>query len=117
MQFREKEEVFRLRGFRRPSTTSTKTLQQFLASWNFTDFIPKICKKIPFSPWFAKEIENREQNHIEFKWKEPKQLAIDELTNKLLSAPILGYADFSLSFELHELGGVLCQKQDGQYEL
>ena len=53
-----------------------------------------------------------------FEWKESQQKAFDILKDKLINAPILAYADYSLPFVLHTdasitgLGAVLYQHQD-----
>ncbi len=55
-----------------------------------------------------------------FVWGEDQEKAFHHLIECLTSAPVLGYADYSLPFELHidasldGLGAVLCQNQDGQ---
>jgi transposase InsO family protein len=57
-------------------------------------------------------------NH--FKWDDVHQRAFDTLIDLCCSAPVLAYADFTSSFELHTdasgigLGAVLYQNQDGK---
>ena len=57
---------------------------------------------------------------VPFLWDKDCQNAFDQLKDKMTSAPILAYADFSLPFELHidaslsGLGAVLYQTQCGQ---
>jgi transposase InsO family protein len=54
-----------------------------------------------------------------WKWAEEQQSAFDKIRDLLTSAPILGYADYGLPFELHTdasiegLGAILYQVQDG----
>ena len=56
----------------------------------------------------------------EWRWGPEQQTAFETLKERLISPPILAYADFSLPFILHcdasqdGLGAVLCQNQDGQ---
>ena len=58
--------------------------------------------------------------NIPFTWQEPQQKAFDLLKEKLTTAPILAYPDFSKPFVLHtdasthSIGAVLCQEQEGQ---
>ena len=58
--------------------------------------------------------------NIPFTWQEPQQKAFDLLKQKLTTAPILAYPDFSKPFVLHtdasthSIGAVLCQEQEGQ---
>ena len=55
-----------------------------------------------------------------FVWEQRQQQAFEELKDKLVQPPILGYADYNLPFRLHTdasgkgLGAVLYQHQDGR---
>ena len=55
-----------------------------------------------------------------FDWNGDQQLSFETLKEKLMSPPILAYADYSLPFKLHTdasgtgLGAVLYQEQDGK---
>ena len=56
----------------------------------------------------------------EIKWTEEHQAVLEELLNKLVSPPIIGFPDFDQPFLLHidasqdGLGSVLYQKQNGK---
>ncbi|PJE77798.1 hypothetical protein CI610_03273 [invertebrate metagenome] len=56
-------------------------------------------------------------------WGELQQKAFDEVKIMLVNTPILGYADYSLPFEVHTdssgsgLGAVLYQKQEGKLQV
>ena len=58
--------------------------------------------------------------NIPFTWQEPQQKAFDLLKEKLTTAPILAYPNFSKPFVLHtdasthSIGAVLCQEQEVQ---
>lgn len=104
-----------------PVPTSTKTVQQFIGFIGFYRRYIKGFSKIsqPLHDLLKKQ-ENGKRKYIEFRWGEAQQKAFDDLKKKLTTAPILGYADFSLPFELHVdasshgLGAVLCQEQEGK---
>ena len=55
-----------------------------------------------------------------FEWKEEQQQSFDTLIGKLISPPVLAYADCRLPLSVHTdasssvLGAVLYQKQDGK---
>ena len=57
------------------------------------------------------------------KWTEDHQKACETLKYKLISTPILAFAEYSIPFELHVyasshgLGDVLYQKQEGKLSL
>jgi hypothetical protein len=65
---------------------------------------PKKSKKHQQKPW---------------QWGDEQDIAFETLKQQLISAPILGYANFELPFEIHTdasgtaLGAVLYQEQDG----
>ena len=67
-----------------------------------------------------KKKKTKQPLRVKWTWGAAQQAAFTTLIERLTSAPILAYADFSLPFELHVdasgygLGGVLCQNQDGQ---
>ncbi|KAL5020815.1 hypothetical protein ScPMuIL_002102 [Solemya velum] len=104
-----------------PVPTSTKTVQQFIGFIGFYRRYIKGFSKIsqPLHDLLKKQ-KNGKRKYIEFRWGEAQQKAFDDLKKKLTTAPILGYADFSLPFELHVdasshgLGAVLCQEQEGK---
>jgi len=58
-------------------------------------------------------------NKVPWKWENEQEVAFEKLKQLLISPPILGYADYSLPFELHTdasklgLGAVLYQEQNG----
>ena len=58
-----------------------------------------------------------------FDWNDDQQMSFETLKEKLMSPPILAYADYNVPFKLHtdasgtDLGAVLYQEQDGKERL
>ena len=67
-----------------------------------------------------KRVGRRSRLNIPFEWGEKQQESFESLIHLCTSTPVLGYADFSLPFELHVdasldgLGAVLYQMQENQ---
>ena len=63
--------------------------------------------------------KSSKKKSLPWKWGHAEQEAFDKLTEALVTPTILGYADYSLPFELHTdasqsaLGALLYQEQDG----
>ena len=107
--------------------SSLKELRSFIgfASY-YRRFVPHFAKIAgPLTDLVTECVrEVKEQKRLKppfhERWKGEHQKAFDDLRQHLISAPILGYADYSLPFLLetdasHQgLGAVLSQEQDGQ---
>lgn len=63
--------------------------------------------------------KNRNKKSIPWQWNQEQQIAFDTLKEKLMSPPVLAYADFKKPFIIHTdastegLGAVLYQEHDG----
>ena len=104
------DKVSAVQNWRTP--TSIKDVQQFLG---FVGFYRRYIKN--FSS-IARPLHDLLRASSEFQWSEMEEAAFLTLKGKLVSAPILAYADYTLPFEVHTdasgsgLGAVLYQKQD-----
>ena len=71
-------------------------------------------------PTGPKPRKKKSRNGTPFSWGEAQQQAFDTIIGSLTNPPVLAYADYSLSFELHTdasldcLGAVLYQEQEGK---
>jgi len=105
-----------------PVPSSTKELQQFLGFIGFYRKFVKDFSKIarPLNDLLKGQGGSKKTKTVKLDWGEAQQVAFEELKKKLSTAPILGYADYSLPFELHVdactsgLGAILYQKQDNK---
>ena len=92
--------------------TTTKDVQQFLG---FVELYRRYIKN--FSS-IARPLNDLLKSTSESQWSEKEDTAFLTLKQKLLSAPILAYADYTLPFEVHPdasgsgLGAVLYQRQE-----
>ncbi len=79
-----------------------------------TDLMPSTGRKKR-----GRKTKPKQESERVWKWGDPEQSAFDQLKLLLSSPPVLGFADYSLPFELHVdasgqgLGAVLYQHQDG----
>ena len=113
-----------------PNPHDVSTLQQFLG---FVGFYRRFIKN--FSTIAAplhellrghcnipakKKKKSVKHRPLPFKWEDRQQKAFERLKQSLTTAPVLGFSDPHLPFELHVdasthgLGAVLYQKQEGQ---
>ena len=97
-----------------PVPTNLKQVRSFLGLANYyRRFIPKFAH-------ICHPLTQLTRKNQPFTWTSECQDAFDLLKQKLISAPILGYPDFSLEFILHvdasnfALGMVLSQIQNGR---
>ena len=80
-----------------------------------TDLMPSTAKKRR-----GKKAKAEQTGERSWKWGKEQEEAFNKLKSLLTSAPILGYADYSLPFEIHTdasglgLGAILYQVQNGQ---
>ena len=77
-----------------PIPTSPKDIKSFLG------FVSYYRRFIPDFSNIAKPLTNLLKKNVEFSWSNEHQLAFETLKNKLTSAPLLIYPDFSKSFIL-----------------
>lgn len=61
---------------------------------------PKFAAALLVAEWIAVNTRNEKRQGFFRAWTEQCQIVFDELKGKLTTAPILAYADFSLSFIL-----------------
>ena len=68
----------------------------------------------------AKQKKKTQARKLKFHWGDEQQASFDKIIDKLISPPILAYADYTKPFTVHTdasssgLGAVLYQQQDGQ---
>ena len=113
-----------------PVPTSVKEVRAYLG---FTGYYRKFIKNYariarPLNDLLVGQCTNNTKKKkpgpklkkIPFSWTEKEQTAFDTLKEKLMSPPILAYADYTLPFKLHTdasttgLGAVLYQKHQGE---
>ena len=107
-----------VRNWKRPH--NVHTVRKFFGFVNYYRRFIKDYSKVarPLYDLISGDNAKKRTNPVE--WSEAAEEAFQILKDKCTSAPILGYADFSLSFELHVdasrigLGAVLYQKQEGK---
>jgi hypothetical protein len=108
-----------------PIPTNPEEVRQFVGFVGFYRKYIKDFTKIVRPLYEVMPVQNQKsgkktKSDENFVWGESQQKAFTQLKELLTSAPILGYADHNLPFELHTdasgdgLGAVLYQKQDDQ---
>lgn len=121
----EKTEVIR----NWPTPTTPEDVQRFLGFagyyrkfvQNFSKIAKPLSELMPV-PQKKTKRSKRNQNSVQrsWEWGENQETAFQTLKQLLTSPPILGYADYTLPFELHTdaskdgLGAVLYQEHDGE---
>ena len=97
-----------------PPPTCVKELQAFLGTAGYyRQYLPDFAT-------VAKPLHHLVSKGVEWTWKEDAQRAFDELRQRLVGAPILGYPDPSLQYILDTdasdmgVGAVLSQVQEGR---
>ena len=103
-----------------PRPHNVTTVRKFLGFVNYYRRFIKGCSQIarPLYDLISGENAKKKTNPIE--WTDAAEDAFQALINCCIKAPILGYADFSLPFELHidasgtGLGAILYQLQEGK---
>jgi hypothetical protein len=103
-----------------PTPKSVKNVQQFLGfSGLYRRFIKDYSKVArPLHNLLVGSQKNTTKT-TKFIWNSEAQSAFDQLKAKLISAPVLAYANYTIPFEVHVdasssgLGAVLYQTQNG----
>ena len=96
------------------------TVRKFLGFVNYYRKFIKDYSKIARPLYDLVSGDNAKKRTNPVEWSEAAEEAFQTLIEKCTTAPILGYADFSLPFELHidasgiGLGAILYQKQEGK---
>ena len=107
-----------VQNWERPTTVHT--VRQFLGFVNYYRRFFKDYSKVARPLYDLISGDNAKRKTSPVEWSEAAEEAFQILKEKCTSAPILGYADFSLPFQLHidasgiGLGAVLYQKQEGK---
>lgn len=110
-----------------PKPTSPEDVRRFLGFVgyyrrfikNFSQISRPLTDLMP-SPTGKKGSKGKTKKQIAWNWGPDQETAFATLKRLLTSAPILGYADYTLPFELHTdasgigLGAVLYQEQKGE---
>ena len=107
-----------VKNWKRPH--NVHTVRKFLGFVNYYRKFIKDYSKIarPLYDLVSGDNAKKKTNPVE--WSEAAEEAFQALIQRCTTAPVLGYADFSLPFELHidasgiGLGAVLYQKQEGK---
>ena len=80
---------------------NVQTVRKFLGFVNYYRKLIKDYSKIARPLYALVSGENAKRRTNPIVWSEAAEEAFQTLINKCTNAPILGYADFSLSLELH----------------
>ena len=98
-----------------PPSTNLKQLQQFLG------LTPYYRRLIPGYAGIAYPLHSLTRKGALFEWSADCETAFDTLRTKLLTSPVLAYADFNKEFTLETnasksgLGAILSQYKDDQH--
>ena len=107
-----------VKNWKRPHNVNT--VRKFLGFVNYYRKFIKDYSKIARPLYDLVSGDNAKKRTNPVEWSEAAEEAFQTLKEKCTTAPVLGYADFSLPFELHidasgiGLGAVLYQKQEGK---
>ena len=110
-----------------PKPTTPEEVRQFIGFvCYYRRFIPNFSQTarpltiLMPTPRSTNKRKSKQQDKAKWKWGPEQDTAFENLKKALASPPILGYANYSLPFELHTdasqlgLGAVLYQSQQGQ---
>ena len=110
-----------------PKPTTPEEVRQFIGFVGYyRRFIPNFSQTsrpltlLMPTPRSTNKRKSKQQDKAKWKWGPEQDTAFENLKKALASPPILGYANYSLPFELHTdasqlgLGAVLYQSQQGQ---
>ena len=107
-----------MQNWKRPHNVNT--VRKFLGFVNYYRKFIKDYSKIARPLYDLVSGDNAKKRTNPVEWSEAAEEAFQTLIEKCTTAPVLGYADFSLPFELHidasgiGLGAILYQKQEGK---
>ena len=106
-----------------PKPTNPEDVRRFLG---FVGYYRRFIRQFshiskPLTDLMPNTTSKKSKKHQQkpWQWGDEQDTAFETLKQQLISAPILGYANFELPFEIHTdasgtaLGAVLYQKQDG----
>ena len=106
-----------------PKPTNPEDVRRFL---EFVGYYRRFIRQFshiskPLTDLMPNTTSKKSKKHQQkpWQWGDEQDTAFETLKQQLISAPILGYANFELPFEIHTdasgtaLGAVLYQKQDG----
>ncbi len=114
------EKIDAVRDWKTP--TLPTEVRQFLGfAGYYRRFVPNFAKIAkPLHQLMPPPNDKNKKSTKDFEWKMEHEQAFTDLKDKLTTPPVLGFADYSLPFELHTdasqqaLGAVLYQKQNGK---